>query len=95
MNDKYVVFKADDWNGMVEHAPKLREWGENYALDDAVVIREQDLLAAPMFGLYRDMITLIIKAHSQPVDIPALMRLADTFDTFAAEATDQGFKLPD
>lgn len=89
-HDKYVVFKSDD---VLSDSDGYYCSGE--PVPDAVVIRSQDLLAAPMFGLYRDMLTLIINAHGKAVDVAALQRLADKFDGFAAEATDTGFKLPD
>lgn len=97
-DEKYIVFKRDEFEAWckaeVEAATTLA-YPLPVSLSDAVVLRHQDLLAAPMLGLYRDMLTLLIKTKDQEVDPKELQKIADWMDQNAMEATETGWKLPD
>lgn len=99
---KYIVFKAEDWNDL-----KTLFGASNVNLlntkliDDAVVIRRQDLFApAALYG-YAHSIGIAIAAlkqdkggYSEEV-VRRLQKIMDYFFQEAELATDEAFKLPD
>ncbi len=98
MDDKYVVFKRDefrDWYQTVEshggHVPM--------ALDDAVVIRRQDVFAPPSLDAYANAITVALEltTHgvSQSERSKKLRNIADYFHDQAVLAWETDRKIPD
>lgn len=98
-DEKYVVFKKEDWERWqrLELERTVFAYNLPVPLEDAVVLRHQDFLAAPMLGLYRDMLTMLLKVQKdqRAIDVEAMQKTADWFDENAAEAADAGWKLPD
>lgn len=110
MNDKYVVVKRDDFDAVFgEDFPGNHEIGDIYAalleheVDDAVVIRRQDMFAGPALHTYAASIDVAVKiASAQRVDdlrvarqIGDLRRIADYFHQQATLCDDTAGKLPD
>jgi hypothetical protein len=63
-------------------------------LNDAVVIRRQDLFASPCLATYAQMIALVAKNHGDPEVSKELLTIADYFEDQANLAAAEGFKLP-
>ena len=102
IDGKYVVFKIKDLEDLQTHFRQNRNFGPHLAaimekqLDDATVIRGQDLLAAPLLDSYVGMLAIIIKGGNLPPDQQAnLLQVSDYFHQRAEEARDLGYKLPD
>lgn len=101
-DDKYVVFKRQDW----ERYTQRRDIGTPDYLKpvpDAVVIRCQDVFAPPALDAYGNAILCVIEAHHS---VPALVDnninrlkqlqdIADYFHRRATEAWQMHRKLPD
>lgn len=93
-DDKYVVLKIED----AEMIGKFSE--ETYAairekrLEDAVVIRTQDIFAGPALWVYAHVLALAAKTgtsqHSR-----RFQEIADYFSARATEADAQDGKVPD
>lgn len=89
-DDKYVVFKKDVWEGTMEcDLPDLQP------LDDAVVIRTQDLFAGPALWVYAHVLGLAAKTQSDPEVGKRLGEIADYFSLRATEAGERLGKVPD
>lgn len=94
MNDKYIVFKREDWEDAVRA-------GELPEVEDAVVIRRQDIFAPPALDCYANSIQTAIEmlqatAMSGNVDgIAELRDIADYFAEQAAKSWSEQRKLPD
>lgn len=99
MDDKYVVFKKEDF---VEG----KTWREGFKpdarpLEDATVIRGQDLFAAPALHAYANAMGVaisILKQDDRPTTeaiVERMREVADYFHQRAVEAEEIGFKLPD
>lgn len=106
MNDKYVVFKRED----------VESWGHELAtktnllekvVEDAVVIRRQDVFAPPALDAYANLITAAISifvdsggfvpgADPEPESVKRLREIADYFHEQSEQAyADSSRKLPD
>jgi hypothetical protein len=107
-NDKYVVFKKEDWCAFFEECCRL--WGfsvptEPKILPDAIVVRQQDVFASAALDSYANNITAaveIVKActsrEAWPTAKPIadrLQEIADYFHEAAVEAAHMQKKLPD
>jgi len=104
-NEKYVTFKREEfvtWIGLLS-TMDLRETNPGalltealeLRLEDAVVIRRQDLFAAPALATYASMIGMVAQNISNPTVSKELLSIADYFDHQAGIAADEGYKLPD
>lgn len=90
--EKYVVFKRDEYQG--QPLPEI---------DDAVVIRLQDIFAAGALYTYANSIRTAVEIMSQRsplenrdiTEIEYLNELADYFMEMAAKAESTGNKVPD
>lgn len=106
-DEKYVVFKRQDWldfcEGMGEDGVHCGGSAGIYITDladrplnDATVIRGQDLLAQPLLSVYVDMLAVILKTGGlSDAERVNLQRTSDYFHDRAAEAHELGWKLPD
>ena len=98
MNDKYIVFKREDFYEMLSDL-QPQSFFEKFALKDAVVIRRQDKFAAPCLDVYAQCIALVAGSLPEIGDLvfekEDLMRIADYFADQARLAHEEGFKFPD
>lgn len=110
LSRKYVVFKAEDWDRWVTalgEVPELhtyfREYGPN-ELDDAVVLRKQDVFTSSALYEYAGQIRttveiiekLLARQESPEVFLHGLRELANSFTEEAEDAEVGGErKLPD
>ena len=95
-DEKYVVFKRSEWDA------SQRGEGVPTLLDDATVIRSQDVFAGPALHAYASSIETsleILEALGWDVDSVAVKRMEDARDYFfqrALEADDvRTKKVPD
>lgn len=108
-DDKYAVFKIGDW---IEEWKQHQDPGDaphpltdlqRKRLDDAVVIRTQDVFAGPALHAYAANISTAISViKSLPIDaieideaVARLQSIADHFHEAALEADDKVGKIPD
>jgi hypothetical protein len=100
MEPKYLVFKTEEYDAMMEKDLDPR----HLALDDAVVIRRQDVFAPPALDCYANAITVTIEgmkitdkgATSENYDVrQRLQNIADYFHDQAAKSWTEQRKLPD
>ena len=82
---KYIVFKRDEF--MAE--------GTAAELEDAVVIRRQDIFAPPALDAYANAMTCVIEASADDRMRRQLQPIADYFHDQAAKAWTEERKLPD
>jgi hypothetical protein len=73
---------------------KILTMADSARVPDAVVIRRQDLLAAPALATYSSMIALAAKTSDNGLQ-ERLMKVADYFEDQAQLAADEGHKFPD
>lgn len=103
MNNKYVVFKREDWDA---HRDQPGCMPEDLEVDDAVVIRRQDVFAPPALDAYANLITAAlavaqdVSGHipgvdEEPGSVKRLREIADYFHEQAALAWDTHRELPD
>lgn len=97
-DEKYIVFKKDEFEKWFEWAADMTERLPD-PVDDAVVIRMQDIFAAPALDAYAATIQTVIEcaaytAHDAPV-IKRLQPIADYFHTQAAKSWSLDRRLPD
>lgn len=93
-NDKYIVFHREEWMNyvMADFPPEV---------EDAVVIRRQDIFAGPAFHAYAACISISYQVLSMigDADQLGLQKIADYFHEQAVEADDLAgaglAKLPD
>lgn len=92
--EKYVVFKKEEYENRLDPQP----------LDDAVVIRRQDIFAPPALDAYANAIQTAIEVMSSGTQnyatiqlsaIEGLRGIADYFSDQAAKAWAEQRKLPD
>lgn len=98
MDKKYVVFKAEEFSKWYQTVES--KGGEvPMALDDAVVIRRQDVFAPPALDAYSNAILTtveIIRADGGPIGrAENLEKIATYFHEQAALSWDTNRKLPD
>ena len=92
VNDKYIVFKREEFERYVFGAESHYT---EYELPDAVVIRRQDLFAAPALDTYAAMIAMVATNVSDPEVSTELLAIADYFADQARLAHEEGKKMPD
>lgn len=68
---------------------------EAHELDDAVVIRRQDLFAGPALHTYASAIAITVRTNTDKEAAKPLQRTADYFHRQAVLADEEGWKLPD
>jgi len=77
-------------------AKRIEEVAETICLQDATVIRGQDLFAAPALDAYAAMIAIVMKFGGMtPETRKELQQAADYFHDRANESRDIAFKTPD
>jgi hypothetical protein len=89
MSDKYITFKRDEFFAE----------GTALEIEDAVVIRRQDIFAPPALDAYANAITCVVEVLTNGT-VPtgrtlALQDIADYFSDQAAKAWTEQRKLPD
>lgn len=97
-HDKYITFKRDEFVAIL--APQ--GWSVTdidnvftpIELEDAVVIRRQDLFASPALATYAACIAIAGRLVGPPIK-KQLLEVADYFEQQAKLAADEGYKLPD
>ena len=101
MEKKYVVFKREDFEHVLRKfssgTGELALLGE-VELNDAVVIRRQDVFAPPALDAYANAITLaaeLLEKSGVDNDHHGLREIADYFHAQAALSWDTDRKLPD
>lgn len=105
-NDKYVVFKRADWEEeMLPYIGQQKARGYSAPIpeevDDAVVMRRQDIFAAPAFRLYAATIAASLAVAAKivaPGMVISNVRLEDTaryFDGQAELSEQEDRKVPD
>jgi hypothetical protein len=101
MSRKYAVLKWSDWEefvikavvqaGIMPEAPIL--------VDDAEVVRKQDLTSAPIFYLYSNLVRSyidLVGPNLSPDHVVALIEIADHFHEAGLDADEwPGKRLPD
>ena len=103
MNDKYVVFKREDWEAHLDQPGCMPE---SLEVDDAVVIRRQDVFAPPALDAYANLITAAIQISQDAAgfipgvdeELEATKRMREIADYFHEQAQisyDTFRKLPD
>ena len=96
-NEKYIVFKKKEWE-QFQQGSFARELMLLRALDDAVVIRRQDVFAGPALSSYAHSIGVaarLLKRAGNTVEAKQLQDIADYFSEEAELAFDEGYKTPD
>lgn len=104
VDTRYIVFKRPDFYMMLGYLmdPDTPPKGAQHAMDeveknylrDAVVIRRQDLLAAPALATYASVIGLASHLTTGEVK-ERLLAVADYFQRQSELAAEEGWKLPD
>jgi len=97
-DQKYITFKRETF---LEVCDKLRRgerfpqgFVEAWALDDAVVIRRQDLFAPAALDIYARTISLVAMREQDKDVKEELQAIADYFFRQATIAQDESYKLP-
>lgn len=99
-DSKYLVFKRDEFDEWYNNVLKDNVPGVPMALDDATVIRGQDVLAPPALDSYANSLAVVIQVLQQtagvdPGVIDRLQQTSDYFHTRAKEAWEMERRLPD
>lgn len=95
-DDKYVVFKKAEFDEWYNRVLKDSVPGVPMALDDAVVIRQQDVFAPPALDVYANGIEVALSLTATGGETTTRLReTADYFHTRAAESWHMKRKLPD
>ena len=115
-SEKYVVFKTGEFVNLLEKTNSLidggwaydggdlNKWVEEIMIDDAVVIRRQDVFSPPAFDAYANSIMVTIEAlkargitheGNNPSMVDRLGSIADYFHAQADMAWDTDRKIPD
>lgn len=116
-NEKYVVFKREDWDDVMRRTQAInddRTQGlppvsplaplmtlNKMEIDDAVVIRRQDVFSPGMLAAYAHSIQIAIKVAGihEVGELNAtgqrLRRIADYFHEQSELAYDESYKIPD
>lgn len=90
-DDKYIVFKRTE---LIE-ALRGGAFGPLPEIHDAVVIRRQDLFAAPALATYAACIAIARLTATDEVVRKSLLDVADYFQRQSELAAAEGWKLPD
>lgn len=102
-DNKYIVFKREDWETIVDDfyvikdKNKMNDWVRKTQLLDAVVIRTRDAFAAAALHTYANSIAIAARVLGElaPATRDRLQSIADYFHERAIEASDVKTKLPD
>lgn len=101
MDEKYIVFKKEEWDSFRK---QFRPTSPPLPVEDAVVIRRQDMFAPPALDAYANAITVALTVLSEAdggadiydAEIPKKLRdVADYFHEQAKLAWDLHRKIPD
>lgn len=103
MDDKYIVFKRNVWNKCItEMQDRHGVWPTPQPVEDAVVIRRQDVFAPPALDAYSNSILVALELMNEDNPLFAesargkrLAEVAAYFHSQAATAWDANRKLPD
>lgn len=97
-DDKYVVFKRKDWESLKEgQFGRQYSAAERFSVPDAVVIRKQDIFAAPGLFSYANAIQSAVEIlQANMIDTSKLQEIADYFHEQGIEAQHVEYrKIPD
>lgn len=96
-DEKYITFNRAAFFAMLHDvgATRMFKRSEMLALDDAVVIRRQDLFASPCLSTYASMIALVASNINDDERAKDLLGIADYFHRQAELAAAEGYKFPD
>jgi len=102
MDTKYIVFRRDDWE---KHGGLLGDdFASDYAVEDAAVIRGQDIFAASTFFNYsnnvittQEILAALVEDASEEFDemLSSLQAIADHFHDLGVASAEMPNKLPD
>lgn len=95
MAEKYIVFKRADVMTMVPADTALAFMECAAPIEDAVVIRKQDIFAGPALEVYSAAIRTAIKVMLPGEDKDRLLGIADYFHEAAEDAYQTDGKVPD
>lgn len=89
-DEKYVVFKRDDWENfkrdtIFDYHPQAT-YGEPDPIEDATVLRPNDIFTAPTLHAYVGAVTTAIEIYERVLDIAAPAQLAEARDYFMNRA---------
>ena len=104
MDTKYITFKIDDWKWNL--SPEMKEFAAEFEVEDAVVIRKQDVFASGAFFNYSSSVVTSMETIQAVLNAGAgapllhntmkeLQSLADYFHELGVEAAAATTKLPD
>lgn len=103
-DDKYITFKRGDFLEMVgqwttqdmsrRQVPLVLAEVELLEINDAVVIRRQDLFASPALATYAAMIGIVASREGDPEIKQNLLDIADYFERQGELAAAEGWHLP-
>jgi hypothetical protein len=98
-NDKYAVFKREEWEQWFHNLASMADPPSPSEVEDAVVIRRQDVFAPPALDAYANAITvaleLIVEGVSSSDRAKRLRHIADYFHQQAELAWNTERKVPD
>ncbi|HEY7418504.1 MAG TPA: hypothetical protein VH593_25210 [Ktedonobacteraceae bacterium] len=95
MDDKYIVFKRGDAISVTDGYTTFKS---NSVIDDAVVIRRQDIFAPPAFDAYANSILVALSLDPEAIHSDygqRMQEIADYFHEQAVLAWDTNRKIPD
>lgn len=106
LDTKFICFKRQEFyewlanlttrNLAAESSPGLLEESYKLALEDAVVIRRQDVFASPALATYANCIALTARLMTNDrIRQAELLEIADYFQRQSEMAGDEAYKLPD
>lgn len=88
---KYITFPRDRMLLVTDGFVTFRTDDE---IDDAVVIRRQDIFSSPCLLTYSVMISMVAQNHTDPSVGKELQAIADYFHEQGVLAGEEGHKLP-
>jgi hypothetical protein len=97
-DDKYIVFKREEWEKASMQPAWQHEGPAPLPVEDAVVLRLQDAMAAPFIEGYAvnlGAVAQVLRAHGEFAEADRLQRSADYFHERYNESLDMIKKLPD
>ena len=99
VNQKYIVLRRDKLPegdlAILRSGSGINIVVSDAIVEDAVVIRRQDLFASPCLATYASMIALVANNVSDHDLSKELTAIADYFEDQARLAAEEGYKLPD
>lgn len=94
-DEKYVVFKKEEFDKFLA---SMHERGAGHlpvAIEDAVVIRRQDVFAPAALEMYASSIAIVASLMEEGEDRDDLIKIADYFYDQSQAAWDADRKVPD